>query len=645
MCGIIGQYNFGGPSDVGAVGRERASVLRMRDSIAHRGPDDSGLWQSADGRVFLGHRRLSIVDLSAAGHQPMSNEDGSVWIAFNGEIYNHAELRRTLRLDERHRFRSQADTEVLVHLYEERQLGLLDAIDGMFAIGLWDSARERLLLARDRMGKKPIYYAVVAGRLLFASEVKALLEHPDVARRLDLAALNQYLTFSNVPEPRTLFEGIRKVPAGHALTCDRHGRIAVERYWSPLDGPEWRAPTDRREAVERVRGLVKDAVRKRLMADVPVGAFLSGGLDSSTNVALMSRLVSTPLQTFTVEFTGFGPAENFHDVPYARRVASMFGCQHAEVQVTASEALAYLTEMVQKQDEPLGDPACLPMHFVSRAAHQAGIKVVLVGEGSDEVFCGYPDFAALLRVFNGRWSLLKKLPRALRRAVKVGAELGGSAGGRVDVLRRAAEDEPLYMGLDVVFFDWEKDQLYTEAGRRAMPERAADTVGGYYREILGRRPGADFSQQMSYVELRNRLPELLLMRVDKFSMAHSLEARAPFLDHRLAAYALSLPASMKMDGERTKTLLKDAAREWLPEEIIERRKQGFRVPLPIWLRRELAPWAEETLRRSPLRRLGLFDFEHVLELWRRHREGTADHSFDLWCLINLSGWYEHWFAT
>ena len=642
MCGIVGLYNFGGTAE--GSERDRALVLQMRDVIAHRGPDDGGLWQSDDRRVVFGHRRLAIVDLSPAGHQPMSNEDGTVWITFNGEIYNHAELRSDLRLDDRHQFRSRSDTEVILHLYEERQVEVAEALDGMFAFGLWDQARRRLVLARDRMGKKPLYYVVVGGRLVFASEIRALLAHPDVARRLDLVALNEYLTFSNVPEPRTLFEGIRKLPAGHALVCDQRGNLAITRYWSPLDGPPWTAPASRGEAVERVQDLVKRAVKKRLMADVPVGAFLSGGVDSSTNVALMSRLVSTPLATFTVEFTGFGPAENFHDVPYARQVASMFGCRHTEVQVSAAEALAYVPEMVQQQDEPLGDPACLPMHFVSRAAHAAGLKVVLVGEGSDEVFCGYPDFPKLLETYNGRWSQLRRMPAVLRRAVKRGAELAGAPSGRVDVLRRAAEDEPLYLGLDVVFFDWEKAELYTPEGKKLMPRKAADTVAAYYREINERRPDADFSQQMSYVELRNRLPELLLMRVDKYSMAHSLEARAPFLDHALATYALSLPAGMKMDGTRTKAVLKDAAHDWLPDDVIERTKQGFRVPLPAWLRGELAPWGEDLLQRSPLRKLGILDFDHITELWRRHREGVADHSFDLWCLINLSGWYERWFA-
>ena len=347
------------------------------------------------------------------------------------------------------------------------------------------------------------------------------------------------------------------------------------------------------------------------MADVPVGAFLSGGVDSSTNVALMSRLVSTPLQTFTVEFTGFGPAENFHDVPYARQVASMFGCDHTEVQVTAAEALAYLPEMVQQQDEPLGDPACLPMHFVSRAAHEAGIKVVLVGEGSDEVFGGYPSFPTLLETSTGRGRSSSGCRGSLRRAVQRGAALVRRAGGRIDVLRRAADDEPLYWGSTWCSSTGRRSSSTPRpGGARCRARRRTPRPRTTARSSSGGR-GADFSQQMSYVELRNRLPELLLMRVDKFSMAHSLEARAPFLDHQLASYALSLPAALKMQGTRTKAVLKDAVRAWLPEEVVERTKQGFRVPLPAWLRGELAPWAEDVLRRSPLRQLGIFDFDHI----------------------------------
>ncbi|AKU98424.1 Asparagine synthetase [Labilithrix luteola] len=627
-----------------ALAREIARVVKMRDRIAHRGPDNAGLWHDEGGRVILGHRRLSIVDLSPAGHQPMSNEDASIWLTFNGEIYNHAEVHREHRLDERHQFRSRSDTEVMLHLYEERQLGMFELIDGMFAFALWDGPRERMVLARDRMGKKPLYYAAFGGKLLFASEIKAILEHPEVPRQLDLEALDAYLTFSNVPEPLTLFQGIRKLPAAHFMVCDKDGNLKIERYWSPLDAHPWPERSDSGEAVERVRHLLKQAVRKRLMADVPIGAFLSGGVDSSTNVALMSELTSEPLRTFTVDFTGYGEAENFHDVPWARRVTSMFGCKHTEVPVTSDEARAYLPEMVLHQDEPLGDPACLPMHFVSRAAKEAGVKVVLVGEGSDEVFGGYSDFERLTRAHDGRWTTLKRLPHALRRAIYFGARFARAPAGRVDVLRRAAYDEPLYMGLDVVFWDTEKERLFTRKGRSLMKSKSADRVNRYYREILGRRPDADFLQQMSYVELRNRLPELLLMRVDKFSMAHSLEARAPFLDYELSEYVLSLPASLKMADGRTKIVLKDAAAAWLPKDLLERKKQGFRVPLPEWLRNELGPWAEEVLRTSSLRRLGIIDFDYVMGLWSAHRDGKADNSFDLWSLINLSAWYERWFA-
>jgi len=645
MCGIAGQFKFGSaPASGEAVAREVAHVETMRDRIAHRGPDDAGIWRSADGRVILAHRRLSIVDLSPAGHQPMSNEDGSVWLTFNGEIYNHAAIHRDLKLDERHQFRSRSDTEVMLHLYEERQLGMLDLLDGMFAFALWDEPRQRLVLARDRMGKKPLYYTVVGGRLLFASEIKAILAHPEVSRQLDLEALDAYLTFSNVPEPLTLFKGIRKLPAAHVMVCGKDGAFKIERYWSPLDAEPWPRRIAPREAVERVQHLLEEAVAKRLMADVPIGAFLSGGVDSSTNVALMSKLTSEPLRTFTVDFTGYGEAENFHDVPWARRVAEMFGCKHTEVPVTSAEALAYIPEMVVHQDEPLGDPACLPMHFVSRAAKEAGVKVVLVGEGSDEVFGGYSDFERLTRAHDGRWKTLKRLPAAVRRAVHFAARLARAPAGRVDVLRRAAYDEPLYMGLDIVFWDTEKERLFTRKGRSLMKSTSGARINRYYDEIQQRRPAADFLQQMSYVELRNRLPELLLMRVDKFSMAHSLEARAPFLDYQLCEYALSLPASLKMAGGRTKVVLKDAAAAWLPKDLLERTKQGFRVPLPEWLRRELGPWAEDVLRTSKLRELGIIDFEYVMRLWSEHRAAKADHSFDLWCLINLSAWYERWFS-
>jgi asparagine synthase (glutamine-hydrolysing) len=638
MCGIAGLFNYAASSS----SEDPAIVCRMRDAMKHRGPDACGLYENPDRRLLLAHRRLSIVDLSEAGRQPMSNEDGSVWITFNGEIYNHASYREPLTA-KGHRFRSHSDTEAILHLYEEFGLECVTRLDGMFAFAIWDEQRERLFVARDRLGKKPLYYTNVGGRFLFASEIKALLQHPAVRRDVDLEALDDFLTFSNTPAPLTLFRNIFKLPAAHTLTCDAGGTIKTHRYWSPLDGPAWPS-RDGQESVERVRDLLTSAVRKRLMSDVPIGAFLSGGVDSSTNVALMSRLTSEPLRTFSVGFEGFGAAENFHDLPYARSVAREFGCNHTEITITAEDCQRSVPELVFHQDEPIGDPACLPMHFVSRAAKAHGVTVVLVGEGSDEVFGGYEDMDRLTTSYRTRWQRLQKLPAPVRSALYSVARAGGMADGRLDVLRRAASNEPFYWGLDVVFSDVAKDRLFRPGTRGKLGPGASAIVQSYYADLAERRPGADFLQQMSYVELSNRLPELLLMRVDKFSMAHSLEARAPFLDHELVSYALSLPQHSKIAGGQTKKVLKQAVSGLLPPEIINRRKQGFRVPLPEWLAGPLSGWAEDRLFSTAARELDFFDFDYIRALWERHTAGHEDNSFDLWCLINVFSWYECWFA-
>jgi asparagine synthase (glutamine-hydrolysing) len=642
MCGIAGLYNFSGS------GREqRDAVLAMRDAMSHRGPDDAGLWESPDHRVVLAHRRLSIVDLSPAGHQPMANEDDSVWITFNGEIYNHADLRPGL-LAKGHRFRSRTDTEAIIHQYEEDGPECLQSLDGMFALGIWDAARERLMLARDRLGKKPLYYTVVHGKLLFASEIKGLLAHPDVVRDIDPEALNLYLTFSNVPAPHTLFAGIKKLPAAHRLLCDRFGNLHVERYWSPVPERTWPSHVDTAEAVTTVRGLLGDAVKKRLMADVPVGAFLSGGVDSSANVALMSKLIDRPLQTYSVGFAGLDDSPDFQDLPFARKVAKQFGCDHHEITITADECRDYLPELVYQQDEPIGDPACLPMHFLCKQARKDGVIVVLVGEGSDEVFGGYGDMVKMLNTSSPRWERLRRLPWLVRAGLHEASRVLRAPAGRTDVLRRARDGQPLYWGLDVVFWDNEKARLLTREARKRLGDAersqssSAKMIGGVYSDLLARQPGADLLQQMSVLELTNRLPELLLMRVDKLSMAHSIEARAPFLDYKLVSYGLSLPRALKIDGVRTKHVLKQALRGVLPDDVLDRPKQGFRVPLPAWLRGPLASWAKHEIFESPLAERGFFNHDYVDTLWRRHLGGVQDHSFDLWCLVNLGAWYAHW---
>jgi asparagine synthase (glutamine-hydrolysing) len=641
MCGIVGLFNFAG----GAARDERAAVTAMRDAVSHRGPDDAGLWESADRRVVLGHRRLSIVDLSPAGHQPMANEDQTVVITCNGEIYNHAALRPALEA-QGHRFRSRSDTEAIVHQYEVDGPDALRALDGMFALAIWDVARERLLLARDRLGKKPLYYTVVGGRLLFASEIKGLLAHPDVVRDVDPDGLNLYLTFGNVPAPHTLFAGIKKLPAAHRLVCDRLGNLRVERYWSPVPDAPWPDRIDEHEAAARVRELLDAAVGKRLMADVPVGCFLSGGVDSSANVALASRLGGRPLQTYAVGFDGFGEAERFHDLPFARLVARMFGCEHREINVAAAACRDALPELIRQQDEPIGDPACLPMHFLCREARRDGVVVVLVGEGSDEVFGGYGDMAHVLNTAARLWGRVRRLPRFLRAGLHGASRLIGAPAGRTDVLRRARDGLPLYWGLDVVFWDSEKERLLTPAARVRFGEdrrsQSGALVAGIYADLAARQPRADLLQQMSVMELGNRLPELLLMRVDRFSMMHSIEARAPFLDPALVAYGLSLPRALKIQGRRTKRVLKQALRGVLPDEVLDRPKQGFRVPLPAWLRGPLAVWARREIFDGPLAARGFFNRAYIDELWGRHLAGVHDHSFDLWCLVNLGAWYERW---
>jgi asparagine synthase (glutamine-hydrolysing) len=636
MCGITGVFAFA------ATARdERSPLRRMRDTMVHRGPDDAGIWQDRERGIALAHRRLSIVDLSAAGHQPIANEDGSVWLTFNGEIYNHERLRDPLRAAG-HVFSSRCDAEVVVHGYEEHGVDVVHHLDGMFAFGLWDANERRLVLARDRLGKKPLFYTEIGGRLLFASEIKALLAHSDVSRDLDPTALDHYLTFSNVPAPRTLFAGIRKLPAGHVLTCSRGQGIAIHRYWSALDSAELGRDIPEDEAVDRVRDLVRAAVHKRMMSDVPIGALLSGGIDSSTNVALMSERASRPVRTFSVGFAGFGPEENFHDLPYARNVAKRFGCDHHELTVTAAECRAEIPGLATQLDEPLGDPACLPMHFISRAVRDAGVTVVLVGEGSDEVFGGYDDMVRLLDVSMPRFERVRRLPRVLRHGLYRVARLLRAPAGRVDALRRAAHGEPLYWGLDVAFWDSEKPAFMAPTTRATAGSSSGDLVRHFYGELAERQPHADRLQQLSWIELCNRLPELLLQRVDRLTMAHSLEARAPFLDADLVAYALALPSHLKIRGKTTKYVLKQAVRSLIPDTVITRRKQGFRVPLPEWLRGELSGWAQHQLQNAAIHRRGLFRRSAIDRMWKRHRSGAADHSFDLWCLIQLAAWYERW---
>jgi len=643
VCGICGVFEFGANERT----VEESTLIRMRDTMTHRGPDDAGTYISPDGRLGLGHRRLSIVDLSPAGRQPMSNEDGSVWITFNGEIYNHAKLRVDLE-KKGHAYRSRTDTETLLHLYEEEGPDFVRLLEGMFAIGLWDARKGELLLVRDRIGIKPLYYAVLPGTVLFGSEIKAILAHPRVSRRIDLAAFYHYLTFIAAPAPRTLFQGIHKIPPATRVAIDRRGAIRTETYWDPLAAPpeEGARYDDEEWSAARVRDLLGRAIEKRMMADVPFGVFLSGGLDSSANVALMARVMDRPVRTFSVGFKDHPSYNEFH---YARKVAALFSTDHHEVEIGSRDLLDFMPELIFHQDEPIADWVCVPLHYVARLARQTGTIVVQVGEGSDEQFFGYDHYLRYYRNQARYFRRLMKLPRAVRRAAYQAARglafLLRRGGNRLDLLRSAARDETFFWGGAIAWREEEKRRLLSlDARLRIDGLNSHDVVLEIDRQATRLIQDGDFGKRMIYLELKNRLAELLLMRVDKITMASSVEARVPFLDHALVEFTMRLPTDLKIRGGRTKSLLKKAMTGILPDEIIHRPKQGFGAPVKEWLRGELYGPAFSAVMHSRLREENLLDYDHVERLFLAHRAAARDHSWHLWTLYNLSRWYDHWIA-
>jgi asparagine synthase (glutamine-hydrolysing) len=644
MCGICGVYEYGRAA--GGVTPE--VVSGMRDTMVHRGPDDAGTWISADRRVGLGHRRLSIVDLSPAGHNPMTNETRDVWITFNGEIYNHARLRERL-VERGHVYRSRTDTETIVHLYEEEGPDLVHRLEGMFAFGIWDERRKRLLLARDRLGVKPLYYTVSNGRLLFASEIKALLEHPDVSRDLDEESLYHYLTFLTTPAPKTLFAGISKLPPGHLLTCDERGQIEVRRYWDAIVEPP-DVPLSEEETIERVRELLTEAIDKRMMADVPFGVFLSGGVDSSANVALMSKLTNMPVRTFTVGFEG---APQYNELDHARRIARKYGADYHEVIIGHEDAISFLPDMIFHQDEPIADPVCVSLFYVSKLARETGTIVVQAGEGSDEIFSGYTTYATYLKMYERVWRHAERLPAPLRRAIGAVAR---SAPGRAaisrlpvgkklvpELSRRLAAGEALFWHAAEVWDETTKSSLLTPEYRERLGRRSSyEVVSEHLDRIAREKPSSDFLERMIYTELKLRLAELLLMRVDKITMATSVETRVPFLDHKLVEFAMTIPRSMKVRDGQNKWVLKKALEGIVPNDILYRPKQGFGLPINEWFITGMAPFVEHAVFSSPLRKRGFFDYDFVRGLWEQHLSGRVNYSFNIWSLLNLSLWYEHW---
>jgi asparagine synthase (glutamine-hydrolysing) len=637
MCGICGIWEYGA-SD-GRI--DLPLIARMRDQMFHRGPDAEGAFVFDEARGGLGFRRLSIIDLSPAGNQPMHGCSDRVWLVFNGEIYNHQAIRATLE-QRGHRYHSLTDTETILHLYEERALDFVSEIEGDFGIALWDAERNQLVLARDRLGVKPLYYYQKDGRFIFASEIKAILQHPSVTPDLDEEQLYHYLTFLTTPAPNTLFSDIHKLPAGHLLVVKRNGTTECKQYWDAL--PDQSPQRSDEEHQEEILRMLRESIRKRMMSDVPFGVFLSGGVDSSANVALMSELMSQPVRTYTV---GFKDDNELNELDSARAVAKRFATDHHEVVIGQKEMRDFLPQLVFHQDEPLADPVCVPLYYVSKLARETGTIVVQVGEGADEIFAGYDWFRKYVRINELFWRPGEKLPVSLRHSLVAMAkplmEASFDKRTAIELARRFGAAEPLFWGGAIVFDEGFKRQLLSAPVRANLDGLSSHhAIRQHLQRIAEAAPHSDFAARMSYLELKLRLPELLLMRVDKITMANSVEARVPFLDHELVEYAMSLPVNLKIKGASGKHILKRALEKVLPEDLLYRPKRGFGAPIREWFRGKSGEELGALITNSSLRKRELFDYRFIERLSDEHRRGARDWSFHLWALLNLSLWYERW---
>jgi len=627
MCGIAGLYRFDGR----AV--DMQLLQTMTDVLAHRGPDGEGHF--VDGPVGLGNRRLAILDLSPAGHQPMSNEDGTVWITYNGEVYNFRELRCELE-QKGHRFRSNTDTEVLVHLYEEEGERLVERLNGMFAFALWDERRQRLLLVRDPIGIKPLFYFVDDSALRFGSEIKAILCDPEVPRRLDERALHLFLTFNYVPLPRTLFQDIRQLPPGHILLVEGSSMCLFPYWdWHVEDESRW----SKRDSKERFEALLSKAVCRTLVSDVPFGLFLSGGLDSSTLLHFMAQALHEPVRSFSIGFE----EPSYSELDAAQTVATQYHTKHHERVICPEELPEILPKLVWYADEPLADASMVPTYFVSRLAREH-VKMVLCGDGGDELLAGYETYTAyyLARVY-------RILPEIFRRNLAKFVQALPVSDCKYSFEMKAkrfvyAAELPLsqaHGAWRVALTELQKRQLYTkDFAARVCEINPFEVFADYVEQAPTRRP----LHRLLYADLRLYLPSDLLAKVDHMSMACSLEVRVPLLDRELVEFLATVPPSLKLRHfVDKKYLLKRVMQHKLPPHILRRPKQGFVVPVGPWLRGPLRDFAHQVLTDPLVKRLGYFREETVQKLLDEHSTGRRDHSYALWGLLTFVLWYNTFF--
>ena len=628
MCGIAGVFLMeGNPRSVDA-----AALTRMRDTMIHRGPDGGATWVSPDRRVGLAFRRLAIIDLSDTAMQPMSNEDDSLRVLFNGEIYNHAEIRSELERSGSHHWKTDhSDTEVILHAFEEWGIDFLGRLRGMFAIALWDAKKRELWLVRDRIGVKPLYYSLQGNKITFASEIKAILQDGEQKRAVHEEALYHYLSFLTTPAPQTLFDGILKLPGGCWLKISADGQMRQERYWDAWDHVNPLTEQTDEEIAARLLDELRTSVKLRKVSDVPVGVFLSGGIDSSTNTVLFSEDESKPVEAFTIGYQGeYQTYKN--EVQYARRAAALVGADYHQLLLTQKDLLDFLPQMVHLQDEPIADPVCVPVYYVSRLARQNGVIVCQVGEGADELFWGYPGWKQLLRLQQmGNWPVPTLLKQALAGIL---GGMGKSQSFPYEYLRRNVHGQPVFWGGAEAFSDRQKQTLLTPRLRKKFDGYTSwEAIAPIYERFVAKAWEPSPLQWMTYLDINLRLPELLLMRVDKMSMGVSLEGRVPFLDHKFVEFALGIPAAVKTRNGQLKYILKKAVRGLLPDDLIERPKQGFGVPVYEWFFEDLGQqaWAEVS---AFCKETDLLAWDSV-EWYFHHGYGSQ-----VWFLFNLALWWK-----
>lgn len=642
MCGIVGFLGQG----------DQETLRKMAEAVKHRGPDDEGFynWQRGSKRktdfsfptertdyteynshnLYLGHRRLSIIDLST-GRQPLANEDKSVWIVFNGEIYNFLELRKDLE-KKGHKFETQTDTEVIVHLYEEEGENLLEKLNGMFALALWDQKEKKLILARDRLGQKPLYYSLINNTLIFGSELKALFEHPLIEKEIDLDSLNKYLIYEYVPAPQTIIKGVKKLEPAQVLVYKDY-QLKLYKYWEV----KFNQSENQKDYLIKFENLLEESVKKRLIADVPLGVFLSGGIDSSTIAYFAQKNTSHKIKTFSIGFTD----KSFDESVYANRVAKFLKTEHFHQTFTPPDLLSLIDDIAEINDEPLADASVIPTYLLSKFTRQK-VTVALAGDGGDELLAGYPTFQALKFA-----KLFRSFPHLARRAIQKAADYlpvsfdNFSFDFRIKRILSGYDFSPeiqnqIWLGS---FRPEENRELFLKETANQIDFKESFSITQKLIEETKKEP---LENRLIYLYLKQYLADDILTKADRASMFTSLEVRAPFLDYKLVEFINSLPYHLKLKGWTTKFSLKELMRDKLPENIVERPKKGFGLPIAKWLTNELKDFAFDLLNEKKIKEQGIFNYAEIKKLLDEHLAKKVDHRKKIWTLLMFQQWYNFW---